>query len=289
MIWLVCLTLFAGASDSPRLQVEDATGLAEAAWSRRDSGFAVTGKVDSEAATEVVRAWQQALELEPDDPLLTLRLVEAIYFKGHFASDTQAESSKWLDRQLALSEEALSIVLLRNGLEEHDLDSERAMERFRHDELAADALLWTIVSEGMWAMEHKLAAALKGTPDRLLRRSALLDSLDETYGNAAGHRLLGRLHTATPRVPGFTSWVDPTEGICHLRRAWELSREDPRNGLFLAEALLTHRSQGRDEAIRWLEEIVARTPDPSRTVEETEILSAARRRLGELTDSRNGK
>ena len=124
-----------------------------------------------------------------------------------------------------------------------------------------------------------LAAARRDAAGHIRRHAEVLIELDPRYADAGGLRLLGRLHTATPRVPFVTGWIDRREGIELLRRAHAMSSRDARNALFLAEALLEHAPDQRAEAIELLREVVARSPGPESVIEETETIDAARRRL----------
>jgi hypothetical protein len=118
---------------------------------------------------------------------------------------------------------------------------------------------------------------------RIRRHAEVLIELDPRYADAGGLRLLGRLHTATPRVPFVTGWIDRREGIELLRRAHATSTSDARNALFLAEALLEHAPDRRAEAIALLREVAAHSPAPESVVEETETIDAACRRLAAET------
>ena len=129
-------------------------------------------------------------------------------------------------------------------------------------------------------MEHgSLAAARRDAAGQIRRHAEVLIELDPRYADGGGLRLLGRLHTATPKVPFVTGWIDRRQGIELLRRAHALSTRDARNALFLAEALLEHAPDRWAEAIALLREVAARSPAPESVIEETETIDAARRRL----------
>jgi hypothetical protein len=83
-------------------------------------------------------------------------------------------------------------------------------------------------------------------------------------------------------VPLVTGWIDRREGIAMLERANAISTRDPRNPLFLAEALIEHAPQRREEALRLLREVAGRRPDPGFLVEETETIREARLLLERL-------
>jgi hypothetical protein len=124
-----------------------------------------------------------------------------------------------------------------------------------------------------------LAAARRDAAGHIRRHAEVLIELDPGYADAGGLRLLGRLHTATPKVPLVTGWIDRRRGIELLRRAHATSTRDGRNALFLAEALLEHAPDRRAEAIALLREAAARQPAPESLIEESETIDAARRRL----------
>lgn len=110
------------------------------------------------------------------------------------------------------------------------------------------------------------------------------DAVWADYSAGGPQRLFGRLHTVTPRLPLFTGWIDPAEGIRKLERAVAISTADPRNELFLAEALLRHAPGRRAEARALLARVAARSPTPAELVEQSENLAAARRRLAALPE-----
>jgi hypothetical protein len=119
-------------------------------------------------------------------------------------------------------------------------------------------------------------AAAKNAARRIRDHARIVTLIDPEYADAGGMRLLGRLHTATPRVPLFTGWIDRREGLELLGRANTISTRDPRNPLFLAEAILDHDPRRSVEALELLTELARRAPDPAYVVEQTEILEQAR-------------
>jgi len=146
--------------------------------------------------------------------------------------------------------------------------------------LAREAVFWSGISWGVWGQNHaRLVAAHRGAAARIRERAETLIALDPSFASAGGLRLLGRLHAIAPKVPLFTGWVDRREGLALLRRANAISTQDPRNPLFLAEAILDQEPAHRAEALALLREVVGRTPDPGQLLEETEILEQARATL----------
>ena len=151
------------------------------------------------------------------------------------------------------------------------------------DQSAVRAHFWAAIAWGLWGMSHSyFASGTKGVAARIRDHALKVISLDEEFADAGGLRLLGRLQTATPKVPLFTGWIDRAEGLSLLDRAYSLSNRDPRNALFLAEAILKYLPEQRVRAVGLVREVSARSPDPDYLVEQTETLTEARRLLAEL-------
>jgi len=267
------------------IRAEDAAVLdraADLAWRDRARGYATRGVVDPEPVERAIESWQRELVLRPDDASLRFRLIEALYFSGHFAARDRTQERARADRTLELALDTYQRVVSAAAPEaqRRDLDAaaEAALERDLRD--AAPAHFWCAISWGVWAMTHgNLAAARRDAAGHIRRHAEVLIELDPRYADAGGWRLLGRLHTATPKIPFVTGWIDRRLGIDLLRRARATSDRDARNALFLAEALLDHAPDRRAEALALLREVAARSPAPERVIEESETIDAARRRL----------
>jgi hypothetical protein len=270
---------------APGFADADLVAQGESSWAERSTGFASLGAVSPLPVQRAIAAWEAALTEAPNDVELRFRLVEALYFWGHFAAPDQETSRRAADRQLALAEETYELVIAplgASGTREATVAEQAGLERpLVH---APAAHFWCAISWGVWGMAHgRLASARRDVASRIRRHAEVLIELDPRYADAGGLRLLGRLHTATPRVPFVTGWIDRREGIELLRRAHATSTRDARNALFLAEALLEHAPDRRAEAIALLREVAARSPAPESVVEETETIDAACRRLAAET------
>jgi len=262
------------------------------AWKGRHAGFAESGRVSPGPATEAVAAYEQALLGEPRNVPLRLKLVEALYFQGSFATDDDKTGKKIYDRAVELAEETVDLVAASVGdpREIRKLPLEQRAERIRAASHAAPAHFWAAIAWGLWGMSHNRAAAgFKGVAGKIRDHARMVMLLDPGYAAAGGMRLLGRLHTATPRIVLFTGWIDRREGLELLRRASEISTDDARNPLFLAEAILKYDPERRPDALRMLREVSARRPDPDYLVEQSEIIGQARVLLGELGLSSTGE
>jgi tetratricopeptide (TPR) repeat protein len=112
--------------------------------------------------------------------------------------------------------------------------------------------------------------------DRVRRAGEILVALDETYEDAAGHRILGRLHTLAPKVPFVTGWVDRDKAVAELRRAVALGPDNFLNHVYLAEALLEHQPDKKKEAQDILRRLLTRTPSPNRLVEDEKAQADAK-------------
>ncbi len=144
----------------------------------------------------------------------------------------------------------------------------------------AESCFWAAIAWGVWGMDHGyFASGLQGVAGRIRDHAERAAALDETLEAGGPRRLLGRLHAVTPRLPLFTGWIDSRVGIRNLERAVAISTADPRNELFLAEALLDHVPARRAEALALLQRVASREASPEELVEQSESLAEARRRL----------
>jgi hypothetical protein len=259
------LLLLGVAADARAETVAEALARGDAAWARRADGFASTGRPDEAAAAAALAAYEDAVGLDPSSLDARFRLLDALWFSGHFLTPQRAQQKRTFNRMASLAEETVA--------------------RADGGPRLGEAHFWAAISWGLWAMSHGNAASgFKGVAGRIRDHAEALVAIDESFADAGGLRLLGRLHAATPRVPMFTGWIDRERGIEHLRRANAISARDPRNPLFLAEALLAVPG-GREEALGLLRDVAARVPDPARVVEEQETIDEARRVLAEAESS----
>jgi hypothetical protein len=277
---------------SPGLAAEGSRSAAEqrgdAAWARRDRAFLATRSVDPQPAHEAVAAYEEALQAEPDDVALRLKTIEALYFAGHFAAAGARERRELSSRQLELAESALTqLEPAADPGGRAELEPAARARRLESVPLAREVYFWSAISWGVWARAHgNMAAARRDAAARIRDRALTLIALDESFASAGGLRLLGRLHTTAPKVPLFSGWIDRREGLLLLRRANAMSQADPRNPLFLAEAILEYEPQRRAEALGLLREVAGRTPEPDQLVEQSEIVEQARATLARAERTR---
>ncbi len=243
------------------------------AWARRAEGFTESGQ-PAAAAREALVAYESALEANPDDYRVLFKLIEALYFEAYFVTpDDRAHQRKTWNRIVRFTEEVIG------HASEGGPAAERAGSYLR------EAYFWNAVGWGLFGMSHsRFVSAARGVAGKIRDGAEHLIEIDPDFQNAGGLRLLGRLHTATPRVPAFTSWIDRQRGIELLEQACEISTQDPRNQLFLAEALLRFSPDEEERAVGLLRQLSVRQPAADHLVEESETLTQARRLLGEVEE-----
>ena len=243
------------------VHAEDAEGRGDRLWARRAEGFAATQHADPEIAAGAIQAYEEALRARPRDLALRFKLVEALYFAGPFTDRSPEVAQHRFERAVEVSEEACSVAGSAGPG-------------------AVEAHFWAAISWGIWGMSHStLAAAMHDVAGKIRDHASRVAALDPGYRDAAGWRILGRLHSQVPRVPLVTDWVDREEGIALLRKANAASDRDPRNPLFLALALLAEHPRDRAEALALLRTVAARAPSAGHLVQETEMIDEARKVL----------
>jgi len=263
------------------------------AWQRRAEGFLETGKLNKGPIDAAIAAYEEALVSEPENLEVYFKLMNALYFKGYFVSENRKEKKRLADRGIELTESALAIVARRGAggtAQLNELNDEERVERLSKVPDAVGAYFWASVNWGIWAMAHgNLDAARRNVATKIRDDAQMVIWLDDRYWDGGGYRLLGRLHTDTPKVPLFTPWIDRHYGIELLRKANAISTRDPRNPLFLAEGLLRFEPEHEQEALALLRDLVSRTPDSEHPVQDRYYIDEARRVLDAHTEQISGE
>lgn len=261
------LALAAARSDAgaPAVGADELRG--DEAWAERARDFGTTGRVAPGPATQAIAAYERAWAAQGASSRLAGKLVDALWFRGHFVLADGPDARPLFDRAVEVAEAAVATVAGSGGADE------------------AEARFWAAIAWGVWGIDHGyFAAGLRGVAGRIRDHAESAARLDERYADGGPRRLLGRLHTVTPHLPLFTGWIDPAAGIRQLERAVAISTADPRNQLFLAEALLRHAPPRRAEALQLLAQVAARSPAAAEVVEQSETIAAARRQLAGLQE-----
>lgn len=261
------------------LAAQDPVSVGDAAWARRAEGRqgdrAAAGPVG-----EAVAAYERAVKEQPDRLEGYWKLLRALHYRGDYAVQSKEGKQKVFGRGREVVEAALGRMNRRVGKKLDDLPPEQVAKLVSGIPEAPAVFLWGGIHWGLWGEAYgRLAAARQGVGDKIRRYAEVAVAIDERYDRAAGHRLLGRLHTLAPKIPLVTGWVDRGKAVSHLRRAVALAPEDLYNQVYLADALLQHQSAKAAEAREILRRALQRKPDPARVVEDERALAEARQLL----------
>lgn len=257
---------------------QDPLAQGDAAWARRAEGQQ-GGRPQAGPIDEAIGAYERALRADPANLDAAWKLLRALHFKGDYLARTAEDKQKIFARGRDVAEVSLDRLAQRAGGRKKmdEMTPQAAAKAVAAIPQARPIHLWAAVHWGLWGDNFgRLAAARQGVGDRVRRSAEILLALDETYEDAAGHRVLGRLHTLAPKVPFFTGWVDRDKAISELRRAVALAPENFLNHLYLAEALLEHAPDKKDEAKEILRRLIARPAHPDRLVEDEAARADAR-------------
>lgn len=257
---------------------QDAIALGDSAWARRAEGHR-GGQAAPGPVGEAIAAYHRAVKEQPGRLEGAWKLLRALHFKGEHVARTREERQTIFAQGREAAEAALDRLARKvGGRERLDKMTPKEVAKALAGTPEAAALhLWAGVHWGLWGDAYgRMAAARQGVGDRVLRYAEVGIALDETYDDAAGHRMLGRLHTLAPKVPFVTGWVDRDKAVSELRRAVALAPDNLLNRLYLAEALLEHHPGKAGEAREILRKLAARAPSPQRVVEDEKALADAR-------------
>lgn len=247
-------------------------------FSRRSIG-AIDGVADPREVDEAIASYRLALAASPDDIVILAKLMRALHFKGAYTGATHEEKKTIFDEGKNLGQSTV------DRLEE---EARRARGKTRVEALrlvkgAPSLYLWTAGHWGEWGLVRgKFAAARTGVAGKLRDLSQAVIDLDPRFEDAAGYRLLGRLHAVAPKIIFFTGWVSHDKGVELLRQASQIAPNHVVTMYFLAEAILQHEAKNRDEAVRLLERAALAPPRPDTVLEDLHYSRLAQKKLDEM-------
>jgi tetratricopeptide (TPR) repeat protein len=280
LAFLILLTFAAPAS--VHAQGADPVAAGDAAWARRAEGHqggrAAAGPIDA-----AIAAYERAVKEQPARLEASWKLLRALFFKGEHVAQSREDKQRVFGQGKEAAEAAVGRLAQRVGgrAKLDAMTPAQAAKALSGNPDATPVILWAGVHWGLWGDSFgRAAAARQGVGDKIRRYAETGIALDERYDEAAGHRLLGRLHDQAPKVPFFTGWVDRDKAVAELRRAVALAPENFLNQLYLAEAILDHQPAKAAEAKEILRKLTARSPRPEWLVEDEKALAEARGRLG---------
>jgi len=285
---LVALLALLVAAPAARAAEADAER-AERCWRDRGRSFAERGAIDREATRCAVEGWREAARSAPARLDWAQRRIEALWFAAHFGAGDRGERDAWLDEAVAAADAAVAEVDRRAGVAGRHLELAARARALASVPEAGDVHFFAAIAWGEWGTARGwIAAATRGVAGRLREHAELAAALAPDLRCGGGLRLLGRVHATMPRLPLVTGWVDRRRGLELLRAALASSRDEPRNLLFLAEAILDQQPARREEALALLGELARRAPDPDEVVEQSETLARARELLADESAEERG-
>lgn len=251
---------------------------ADAHFARRASTV-TPGFADRRETDAAIDLYRKAVAASPRDMVLLGKLLRALHFRGAYAGASIEEKKAIFEEGRALGQAAVD----RLEAEAKAARGVTRIEALRRVRGAPGLYLWTAGHWGEWALVRgKFAAAKSGLAGRVRDLAQTVIDLDPAFDDAAGYRILGRLHSEAPKIPFITGWVSHSKGIEFLRRSLEAAPAHPVTLYFLAEALLEHRKDSRDEALRLLELCAATPPRAALALEDARYVQMARTRLEEV-------
>src|SRR5436309_5922514 len=250
----------------------------DVAYARRAEGHQ-GARAQPGPINEAIADFERAVKEQPDRLEGSWKLLRALHFKGDFVAQTDDEKQKVFARGKEVAEAAINRLAKRAGgrAKLDAMTPAQAAKALAGAPEAPPLFLWSAVHWGLWGdVFGRLAAARQGVGDKVRRYAEMVIALDERYGDAAGHRVLGRLHTLAPKVPFVTGWVDRDKAVSELRRAVALGPDNFDNHVFLAEALFEYQPAKAAEARDILRRLIVRQPTPALAGELEKILVNAR-------------
>jgi len=264
------------------------------AWRMRAEGFEKTGKANSQYVSEAIKGYQEALTRNPSDIELNFKLIEAQYFKAYFLLQNNRDKKNLYQENLDLQEKLFSLIYNRAGtniaigkLLSRDLEIQFSKDSEIRN-LLTRAHFWSAINWGLWGMSAGyFTSARYGVAEKIRDHAQMVIDLDPQYFDGGGYRLLGRMHSIVPYVPIFMNWISKKKGLDYLRKAYMISQKDPRNLLFLAEAILESEPQHKAEALRLIKVVAGMKPDQNFIVEQSETINQAKELLLKLTGEKS--
>jgi hypothetical protein len=258
---------------------------ADALWARRAEGHR-EGMARPERTSAAVAAYEEALAAEPECVEAHWKLLRALWYSAHFATDDVAVARGHYERALAASERAFAVLAGRVGgaeaLEGAEPEGLRVRMPAADRRDAAELYFWYAVNLGAWSRLAGLLQAVRaGVANRLHDATLRSIALDPEVEQGGAIRLLSRLHSELPRVPLLSGWVDHARAVPLAERAATDFPRHPGNAYLLGLALLAHAPERRAEALDLIEATASLEPRPEQLVEDLAIRKDAREQLDE--------
>jgi Ni/Co efflux regulator RcnB len=290
---LVAVSLMFTAAVAAAAVAQEATdpyAAVDAAWQHRSDGQK-DGWADPAVAKRIDDTARAALKAHPGELEAAWRALRAAYFVGEMSATTRD------DKQAAFAQvkplyNRFWPVLVRHV-------EQATGERFKHLDAAQQAraladmpgakefVFWSAACWGKWGLAYgKMKAARQGVAHKVRDLAEIVIAMDERFEFAGGHRILGRLHEVSPRIPFITGFIKRSLALENLKQAVEIAPQYGQNQLFLAEAEHDLGTKAeRENAPQRLKKLIESAPLAGYEIEE----ASTRREARELLASWEGK
>jgi len=274
----LCLLAPPGLSAPPGEGVAAAIADGDAHYAGRAEG--AQGDVARPGPVEAaLQAYRRAVAADPQDLEALYKLLRALHFRGAFCGASAPEQKSIFEEGKSLGQAAVDRLEKRAG----GAKGAARADALRPVPHAADVYYWTAALWGQWALARgKLAAARAGVGGRVLHLAQTVLALDPQLDEGGADRILGRLHDETPKIPLITGWVSKREALEHLRRSYAIGPRNSVTQFFLAEAILDHEPEKKEEARQLFTLCATSAPRSEYLVEDAHYAALARARLAEL-------
>ena len=208
----------------------------------------------SENIDKAISNFQMAYEKKENELQAGTLLVEAYTFKARFVAP-EKEKKDGFKIAKELGEELVKKF------------PENARVRFSY-----------IAALGLWAERiGAITAATNGVVGKIMKNTEELIIIDPEYRNGIGHRILGVMNYEAPYIPLVMSWPDKQRALNIIHTCLERDPHDRGNNYYYAEALIENGKS--EEAIPFLEKVIALQPKEDLILEERAFANWAKQRL----------
>ena len=160
------------------------------------------------------------------------KLIRACYFKGQYA-ETGSDAKKAI----------------------YDVGKNAGAAGLKEFPESVEINAWMAIIWGVWGEEYGiLKSAREGVAGNIRDRCEKVIELDDTYYDATGYRVLGRLHFKAPKIPIILGWPSKEKAVEYLEKAYQIAPGNLNTKLYLAEALYDRKQ--RERAMTIMGEIV---------------------------------
>ncbi len=208
------------------LFADDFLTKADSLYELRSNGFDEENlRADSLHINKCIDVYKDAIETSAGDAKQEAiwKLMRAYYFKGHYCTDD-------VERQKQI----------------FDLGKEWGQKGLEEFPESIGIHLWTAILWGVWGEAYgTFAAARKGVAGKIREHSEKVIELDENYRDAAGYRILGRLHFKAPKIPLILGWPSKKKAVEYLEKAYAVGPDHIMTVKYLAEALYEQNQKER--------------------------------------------